>query len=243
MEKKIRLDKFLAEMKRGSRRQIKEIAKKGGIFVNGEAETRTERKIDPSSDLVSIDGIPVVYRAFEYYMLNKPQGVVSATEDKLHRTVIDLLGEETRRDLFPVGRLDIDTEGLLILTNDGELAHRLLSPKKHVDKQYYAEIYGRLPTDSAARMESGMVLEDGTQLQPGKLELLASGSDGNLSQVLLTIQEGKFHQVKRMFEALGCHVEYLKRLSMGSLKLDETLAPGAYRPLTEEELKEIRWWK
>ena len=146
MEKKIRLDKFLVEMKRGSRRQIKETAKKGGIFVNGEA------------------------------------GVVSATEDKLHRTVIDLLGEETRRDLFPVGRLDIDTEGLLILTNDGELAHRLLSPKKHVDKQYYAEIYGRLPTDSAARMESGMVLEDGTQLQPGKLEILASGSDGNLRQ-------------------------------------------------------------
>lgn len=243
MEKKIRLDKFLVEMKRGSRRQIKEAAKKGCIFVNGEAETRTERKIDPNSDLVSMNGIPIMYRAFEYYMLNKPQGVVSATEDKLHRTVIDLLGNETRRDLFPVGRLDIDTEGLLILTNDGELAHRLLSPKKHVDKQYYAEICGTLPTDSAARMERGMILEDGTQLQPGQLKILVSGCDGNLSRVLLTIQEGKFHQVKRMFEALGCHVEYLKRLSMGSLKLDETLAPGAYRPLTEEELKEIRWWR
>ena len=189
MAKLMRLDKYLVEMNKGSRTQIKDAAKKGRIQVNGVPEKKTERKIDPETDEVTFDGQAVSYRAMEYIMLYKPQGVISATEDKRHRTVIDLLSGENRCDLFPVGRLDIDTEGLLLLTNDGDLTHRLLAPGKHVDKVYFARI------------------------------------------------EGKFHQVKRMFEALGCQVVFLKRLSMGSLKLDPELKPGEYRPLTEEELE------
>lgn len=234
MAKAIRLDKFLAEMDKGSRSQIKEAAKKGRIQVNGQTEKKTERKIDPDTDQVLFDGMPVVYRAFEYYMLNKPQGVVSATEDNLHKTVIDLLDGEKRYDLFPVGRLDIDTEGLLLLTNDGDLAHRLLAPKKHVDKQYYAKVSGSLPEDSASIMAAGMTLSDGTEVKPAKLEIL--GITLSYTEIFLTIHEGKFHQVKRMFEALDCKVEYLKRLSMGTLKLDKSLAPGEYRSLTENEV-------
>lgn len=234
MAKAIRLDKFLVEMDKGSRSQIKGAAKKGRIQVNGQTEKKTERKIDPDTDQVLFDGMPVVYRAFEYYMLNKPQGVVSATEDNLHKTVIDLLDGEKRYDLFPVGRLDIDTEGLLLLTNDGDLAHRLLAPKKHVDKQYYAKVSGSLPEDSASIMAAGMTLSDGTEVRPAKLEIL--GTTLSYTEILLTIHEGKFHQVKRMFEALDCKVEYLKRLSMGTLKLDKSLAPGEYRRLTENEV-------
>lgn len=263
MGKSIRLDKFLVEMDRGSRSQIKEAAKKGRIQVNGQVEKKTERKIDPDADEVLFDGIPVAYRALEYYMLNKPQGVVSATEDNLHKTVIDLLTGEKRNDLFPVGRLDIDTEGLLLLTNDGDLAHRLLAPKKHVDKQYYAKVSGNLPDNSVEIMAAGMTLSDGTEVKPAILEIggctellrakqgmsESQENTGNLEQtipcteVLLTIHEGKFHQVKRMFEALDCRVEYLKRLSMGSLQLDETLAPGEYRSLTEEEITRLQQHK
>lgn len=234
MAKAIRLDKFLVEMDKGSRSQIKGAAKKGRIQVNGQTEKKTERKIDPDTDQVLFDGMPVVYRAFEYYMLNKPRGVVSATEDNLHKTVIDLLDGEKRYDLFPVGRLDIDTEGLLLLTNDGDLAHRLLAPKKHVDKQYYAKVSGSLLEDSASIMAAGMTLSDGTEVRPAKLEIL--GTTLSYTEILLTIHEGKFHQVKRMFEALDCKVEYLKRLSMGTLKLDKSLAPGEYRSLTENEV-------
>ena len=236
MGKPIRLDKFLVEMNKGSRSQIKEAAKKGRIQVNGQVEKKTERKVDPAAERVLFDGLPVMYQEFEYYMLNKPQGVVSATQDNLHRTVIDLLPAEKRGDLFPVGRLDIDTEGLLLITNDGDLAHRLLSPKKHVDKQYYAKVDGVLPADSIARMAEGLVLTDaeGTKVKPAKLEILKKETDNN--EILLTIQEGKFHQVKRMFEALGCHVTYLKRLSMGALQLDQALAVGEFRKLTEEEV-------
>jgi len=236
MGKLIRLDKFLVEMNKGSRSQIKEAAKKGRIQVNGQVEKKTERKIDPAAERVLFDGLPVMYQEFEYYMLNKPQGVVSATQDNLHRTVIDLLPAEKRGDLFPVGRLDIDTEGLLLITNDGDLAHRLLAPKKHVDKQYYAKVDGVLPADSIARIAGGLVLTDaeGTKVKPAKLEILKKETDNN--EILLTIQEGKFHQVKRMFEALGCHVTYLKRLSMGALQLDRTLAVGEFRRLTEEEV-------
>lgn len=236
MGKPIRLDKFLVEMNKGSRSQIKEAAKKGRIQVNGQVEKKTERKVDPAAERVLFDGLPVMYQEFEYYMLNKPQGVVSATQDNLHRTAIDLLPAEKRGDLFPVGRLDIDTEGLLLITNDGDLAHRLLSPKKHVDKQYYAKVDGVLPADSIARMAEGLVLTDveGTKVKPAKLEILKKETDNN--EILLTIQEGKFHQVKRMFEALGCHVTYLKRLSMGALQLDQALAVGEFRKLTEEEV-------
>lgn len=249
MGKSIRLDKFLVEMNRGSRSQIKDAAKKGRIRVNGEPEKKTDRKIDPGQDTVTFDGEAVVYQAWEYYMLNKPQGVVSATEDNLHRTVIDLIEDAARKDLFPVGRLDIDTEGLLLITNDGDLAHRLLSPARHVDKQYYARIEGHLPPDAVSRMAEGLTLKDGTEVKPAKLEIIerieeenfaGSGERNPRVGILLTIQEGKFHQVKRMFEALDCRVVFLKRLSMGSLKLDESLQPGEYRKLTEEELKKLK---
>ena len=254
MAKPIRLDKFLADMNRGSRSQIREAAKKGRIQINGVTEKKTDSKIDPETDEVVFDGEKVSYHAYEYYMLYKPQGVISATEDRHHKTVIDLLSGENRRDLFPVGRLDIDTEGLLILTNDGDLTHRLLAPGKHVDKQYYAKVSGILPPDAKEQMAKGMTLEDGTEVKPGRLEILRRATsemqvqeqtsdrldESALSEVLLTIQEGKFHQVKRMFEVLGCRVEYLKRLSMGNLKLDENLAPGEYRRLTDEEIQALQ---
>lgn len=235
MAKLMRLDKYLVEMNKGSRTQIKDAAKKGRIQVNGVQEKKTERKIDPETDEVTFDGQAVSYRAMEYIMLYKPQGVISATEDKRHRTVIDLLSGENRSDLFPVGRLDIDTEGLLLLTNDGDLTHRLLAPGKHVDKVYFARIEGKLPETAVEQMAAGLTLTDGTPVMPGKLEILKQWEKG--AEILLTIQEGKFHQVKRMFEALGCQVVFLKRLSMGSLKLDPELKPGEYRPLTEEELE------
>lgn len=229
----MRLDKFLGEMGVGTRSQIKQMAKMGRIFVNGQAEKKTERKVNLDQDKIQVDNQVVTYVKWEYYMLNKPKGVVSATQDNRYPTVVSLLKGAKRNDLFPVGRLDRDTEGLLLITNDGELAHRLLSPKNHVDKVYYARIQGKLPKDSPERVKEGLVLEDGTKTLPGRLEIIST------EEIRLTIQEGKFHQVKRMVEALGSQVLYLKRLSMGSLCLDEKLAPGEYRPLTEEEIHQL----
>lgn len=240
--KPLRLDRFLVEMGKGSRKEIREMAQKGRIRVNGEVEKKSDRKIDPSADQVEIDREPVEYAATEYFMLNKPQGVVSATEDSRYQTVIDLIDGAVRRDLFPVGRLDLDTEGLLLITNDGALAHRLLSPKKHVDKVYLAHVKGRLPENAVKRMEDGIDMEDGWKTLPAVLKIIESVSTPSeegipVTKVTLTIQEGKFHQVKRMFELLGCQVIYLKRLSMGPLKLDDKLLPGEYRRLTEEEIE------
>lgn len=238
--KEIRLDKFLAEMGLGSRGQIREMARKGRITVDGSPEKRPERKINPETAQVAVDGQMVAYAAWEYYMLYKPQGVVSATEDSRYETVVDLIADRKRQDLFPVGRLDLDTEGLLLITNDGELCHQLLSPKKHVDKVYYAKVEGELPSDALERFSEGLTLSDGIKTMPAVLEVLNQGPQGGLTEVRLTIREGKFHQVKRMFETVGCHVVYLKRLSMGSLTLDEGLRPGQYRSLTEEELKRLK---
>jgi len=238
--KELRLDKYLTEMGEGTRSQIKEMARKGRILVDGIPEKRAERKIDPEQQQVSVDGRPVSYVRYEYYMLNKPQGVVSATEDSRYETVISLIEERKRDDLFPVGRLDIDTEGLLLITNDGDLAHRLLSPKKHVDKVYFARVEGELPPDAKERMEEGLVLSDGTPTMPALLEVLKQGKNKVPSEIHLTIREGKFHQVKRMFETLGCCVIYLKRMSMGSLILDEALKPGEYRPLSEDEILSLK---
>lgn len=232
----MRLDKFLGEMGKGTRSQIKEMAKKGRIIVNGMVEKKPERKINPETDEITLDGCKVAYQAFEYYMLHKPQGVVSATEDGRYQTVTSLIANAVRKDLFPVGRLDIDTEGLLLITNDGDLAHRLLSPRHHVDKTYYAHVTGTLPDDAVRRFQDGIVLEDGTECMPARLELLSGQPEAGKAAIKLTIQEGKFHQVKRMFEALGCQVVYLKRLSMGPLVLDKGLHPGEYRPLTNEEV-------
>lgn len=233
----MRLDKFLGEMGKGTRSQVKEMVRKGRISVNGETEKKPERKINPKEDEILLDGCPVSYKEFEYYMLNKPQGVVSATEDNRYDTVIDLIGGAVRKDLFPVGRLDIDTEGLLLITNDGDLAHRLLSPRHHVDKVYYVHITGSLPTDAKMRFLNGISLEDGTICMPAELKILDEPLEDEKKAVTLTIQEGKFHQVKRMFEAAGCQVVYLKRLSMGPLTLDEELKPGESRPLTDRELE------
>ncbi len=242
MEKKMRLDKLLSEMAVGTRSQIRELARKGRIQVNGEIVKKPDSKVDPKKDRVVCDGVPVIYAAMEYYMLNKPQGVVSATEDNLHRTVVDLIKSSSpkRKDLFPVGRLDIDTEGLLLITNDGDLAHSLLSPRRHVDKTYYAEVEGALLGDAGQRLKEGITLLDGTPVMGARLEILGQGTAEGRTKVTLTIQEGKFHQVKRMFEALGCRVAYLKRLSMGSLKLDESLKPGEYRSLSLEEVEGLK---
>ncbi|MEY8352063.1 pseudouridine synthase [Lachnospiraceae bacterium 54-53] len=238
--KEIRLDKYLGEMGEGTRSQIKEMAKKGRISVDGLPEKRTDRKIDPEVNRVSVDGRSVSYAKFEYYMLNKPGGVVSATQDSRHDTVVGLIGDRKRKDLFPVGRLDIDTEGLLLITNDGSLAHGLLAPKKHVDKVYFVRIEGELPADACRKMEEGLVLSDGTPTLPACLEIIKSADRDGLSEIRLTLREGKFHQVKRMFETLGCRVVYLKRLSMGSLVLDGALKPGEYRPLSGEELRKLK---
>lgn len=238
--KELRLDKYLTEMGEGTRSQIKEMARKGRIMVDGIPEKKAERKIDPEQQQVSVDGRLVSYVRYEYYMLNKPQGVVSATEDSRYETVISLIEERKRDDLFPVGRLDIDTEGLLLITNDGDLAHQLLSPKKHVDKVYFARVEGELPPDAKERMEEGLVLSDGTPTMPARLEVQKQGVAEGPTEIHLTIREGKFHQVKRMFETLGCRVIYLKRMSMGSLILDEALKPGEYRPLSEDEILKLK---
>lgn len=229
----MRLDKFLVEMKKGSRSEVKKLIKSGRVTVDGQTVREPEQKFDPERAQISLDGQTVSYASFEYFMLNKPQGVVSATEDRRFQTVVDLIDTARRKDLFPAGRLDIDTEGLLLITNDGQLAHQLLSPKKHVDKVYFARVEGILPSDVKEQFAKGLTLDGEVKTLPARLELL---KEGPVSEVRLTIHEGKFHQVKRMFEAVGCRVIYLKRLSMGSLVLDETLAPGEYRRLTDDEL-------
>lgn len=240
----MRLDKFLGETGYGTRSQIKEMVRRGRVQMNGQVVKAPELKVNPDTDEVMVDGAAVGYARMEYYMLNKPQGVVSATSDNRYQTVVDLIEDALRQDLFPVGRLDIDTEGLLLITNDGEMAHSLLSPKKHVDKVYMARLSGALPTDAAKQLKEGLKLEDGTKTLPAELaygEETEEDKDGDgLRTVFLTIHEGKFHQVKRMFEVLNCHVEYLKRISMGPLVLDENLRPGEYRPLSEKEVQMLK---
>ena len=235
-----RLDKFLVEMSVASRSTIKDMAKKGRITVNGQIVKASDTKIDESADVVAVDGQVIVFSSTEYFMLNKPAGVITATLDKKAKTVLDLLDERTRNDLFPVGRLDKDTEGLLLITNDGDLAHRLLAPKKHVDKVYYADIRGVVTDEHVRQFASGLTLSDGTAVMPGELVVLDVDSTAKTSRICLTIHEGKFHQVKRMFEAVGTEVTYLKRLSMGPLSLDENLLPGEYRRLTDEEINMLK---
>lgn len=233
----MRLDKFLAEARIGSRSQVKTYVKKGMVTVNEEIVKKAEQKVDIEKDVVKFHGEIVEYVAFEYYMLNKPEGVVSATKDNVSKTVIELIKDKKREDLFPVGRLDKDTQGLLILTNDGELSHNMLSPRKHVDKTYYATIEGIVTKDDVALFLEGVDIGDEKLTMPAKLEILSSD---NISEIKLTIREGRFHQVKRMFEAVGKKVLFLKRIEMGGLKLDESLKPGEYRKLTKEEINLLR---
>lgn len=233
-ERMMRLDKFLCETGFGTRSQVKEMLKKGQVTVNGVAAKKPDQKIDEHKDRITCQGKTASYEKYVYYMLHKPAGVVSATEDKREKTVLDLLKSEDRRDgIFPVGRLDKDTEGFLLLTDDGDLAHRLLSPRKHVDKTYYAKIAGSVTEAHIERFSEGLDIGDEKKTLPAMLEILASKTE--TSEIRITIHEGRFHQVKRMFEAVGCKVTYLKRLSMGAVALDETLAPGDYRPLNEKE--------
>ncbi|HQB63127.1 MAG TPA: pseudouridine synthase [Sedimentibacter sp.] len=235
---KLRIDKILSNTGVGSRKQIKTDARQGAIEVNGTIEKDSSRIIDTETDTVKYKGETINYTRFIYLMMNKPRGVVSATEDNYDKTVIDLLKDEEKfYKPFPVGRLDKDSEGLLIITNDGKLAHELLSPKKHVDKTYYVEAAEEVTEDDVKAFEKGVILkEDNYKTLPAKLQIIESGYP---SICLVTIREGKFHQVKRMFNALDNEVTYLKRISMGTLKLDESLKTGQYRHLTEEEIKEL----
>ena len=235
----MRLDKYLAEMGVGSRQEVKKQIRQGKAAVNGTVVKAADTKIDETCDEVTIGGQNISYVSYEYYMLNKPAGVVSATEDRRDITVIDLIKEKKRKDLFPVGRLDKDTEGLLLITNDGDLAHRLLAPKKHVDKVYYAKVAGIVTEDDVEKFAQGIDIgtEEEEMTRPARLDILKSGEE---SEIRLTIHEGKFHQVKRMFQAVEKEVIYLKRERMGSLCLDENLKPGEYRLLTEEEIENVR---
>ena len=231
----MRLDKYLCETGFGTRSQVKDLLKKGQVMVNSEVVKKPELKINETTDQILCQGKKASYQKNIYLMLHKPAGVVSATEDNREKTVLDLVRPEDRKNsLFPVGRLDKDTEGLLLLTDDGELAHRLLSPKKHVDKTYYAKIDGQVTEEHVKQFREGLDIGDEKKTLPAVLTILLSGP---VSEIEVTIHEGRFHQIKRMFEAVGCKVTYLKRLSMGSLVLDETLPPEEYRPLTEAELE------
>lgn len=235
--KNMRLDKFLSECGICSRSESKIFIKKGMITVNGKKAAKGEEKIDPDNDEIMFKGQKIIYAEFEYYMLNKPAGVVSATEDKNDKTVIDLVPKPHAKDIFPVGRLDKDTEGLLIITNNGETAHRLLSPKKHVDKTYFVRTSGgEIGTEEVEKLENGVDIGEEKLTLPAEIEIL---KNGEISESLLTIREGKFHQVKRMFKAVGREVIYLKRISMGNIKLDESLEKGECRKLSEDEIKII----
>ena len=225
----IRLDKFLADAKVGSRSEVKEYIKKGRIRINDEIAQKAETKIDTEKDKVCFDRERVWQKGFVYYMLNKPKGVVSATTDNLDKTVVELLRKEKYwEELFPVGRLDKDTEGLLLLTNDGVLAHNLLSPKKHVNKVYYALIKGFVTEEDVASFKEGLDIGEKKNTMPSDLHILKSGE---ISEIEVTICEGKFHQVKRMFQAVSKEVIYLKRISMGGYVLDETLKPGEWKEM------------
>lgn len=231
----MRLDKVLSNSGFGSRSEIRRLAKEGLIKVDGSIICEASMHVDPVKSKIEIKGTLLNYREFIYVMMNKPAGVISATSDNKLRTVIDLLPEELSCfDLFPAGRLDIDTEGMLLLTNDGRMAHDLLSPKKHVDKKYYAMIDGLVTDEDIKSFNEGLVLDDGYKTMSAELEIHKAGLS---SEIELTLHEGKFHQVKRMFEAVGKKVTYLKRIQMGGLKLDDSLKPGECRELTAEEVE------
>ena len=235
MGEKMRLDKLLSNMGMGSRNEMRDALKYGWVKVNSVVVKNGKEKVDVEKDEILYQGQRVEYRVFTYLMLNKPQNVISATEDSRNKTVIDLLEPPySKMDLFPVGRLDIDTEGLLLLTNDGVLAHELLSPKKHVPKKYYSKVEGCVTTEDIKAFEEGIPLDDGYICKAALLEIIATTQTH--SEVYVTISEGKFHQIKRMMAHVGKKVVELKRISMGNLSLDETLPLGAYRPLRDEEI-------
>ena len=231
----IRLDKFLCEMEAGTRSQVKDMIKKGMVTVNDEVIKKADYKFDETKATVCLQGKILEYQKFYYYMLNKPAGVVSATEDNFDETVLDLLKDAAGKNLFPVGRLDKDTEGLLLITNDGELSHKLLSPKKHIPKTYLVDTVRDVTEEMTAQLEKGVDIGEEKLTLPAKVKVT------NNRQIHLTITEGKFHQVKRMLKAVGNEVSFLKRLSMGSLILDANLEKGQYRALTKEEINNLKY--
>lgn len=230
----MRLDKFLAHANFGTRREVKKIIRSGWVSVNDQIIKNDDFKIDENKDIICVDNEQVIYQQFYYIMLNKPNGYVSATIDDRYPTVIDLIYEDYALDLFPVGRLDLDTEGLLLLTNDGSLSHELLSPKKHVDKEYYVELEKEYSEQDIKTLEAGVAINDQEVCKEAKVKRI----DNN--KMMLIIQEGKYHQVKRMMHAIDNEVTYLKRVRMGTLKLDKTLPLGEYRALNEEEIKMLK---
>ncbi len=233
----MRLDKFISTTTTLSRAEAKKVIKKG-ILINDKLIKTPDYKIDEFKDQVIVNGNRLVYQKYVYIMMNKPKDTVSATEDAIERTVVDILRDEDRiYKVFPVGRLDKDTEGLMLLTNDGELAHKLISPKKDVEKKYYVEVSGELKNEHLKIIKEGVILEDGYRCKPARLEILDSSKGNSKANIFIT--EGKFHQVKRMMKSLGATVTYLKRLSIGSLKLDENLKLGEYRYLTDDELNKL----
>ena len=226
----IRIDKYLADLELGTRSEVKNLIKKGLITIDGTVCKSPDYKFDENICLVCFQGKPLIYKEFEYYMLNKPQNVVSATQDNYDKTVLDLLKDVRKKDLFPVGRLDKDTEGLLLITNDGALAHSLLSPKKHVNKTYFVGLHSPIEEDAITKLENGVDIGEDKLTLPAKVTVI------DPFHIELTIHEGKFHQVKRMLQAVSNEVTYLKRISFGSLTLDSSLNLGEYRELTEAEL-------
>lgn len=246
---KLRLDKILSDSGLGTRSNVKDMIRKGLISINGSPVTDPGFKADPDSDMITFDGERISYSEYEYIMLNKPGGVITASSDKKQRTVLDLITEKGRRDLFPVGRLDKDTEGLLLITNDGDLAHKLLSPSSKVEKLYIVKVTGeRITPDTIKAFAEGVDIGDIKKAAPARLRLISEelsphALDGRSiydSEAEVTVTEGRFHEVKRLFQTAGCEVTYLKRLSMGTLRLDESLAPGSYRHLSKDELEKLR---
>lgn len=231
----MRLDKYLTQAGVGTRSEVKEYIRKGCVCVDGTVEKHADCKIDENASEITFQGTRIRFQKFVYYMLNKPAGCVSATQDSREKTVADLLCAEGRTDLFPVGRLDKDTEGLLLLTNDGALAHRLLSPRKHVPKQYFVRLAEDLTEDAVRNLEEGVDIGEEKPTLPSVFEW----KDRQTHEAFLTITEGKFHQVKRMFAAVGNKVLYLRRVRMSSLVLDACLSPGEYRPLSADEIKNL----
>lgn len=231
----MRIDKLLANMGYGSRKDVKILLKQGVVRVDDQPVKDAKRQVNLETERVTVQGEVVEYKPFVYLMMNKPAGVISATEDKVESTVVDLIDPSyAHYELFPVGRLDKDTTGLLLLTNDGAFNHALMSPRKHVDKVYVAEVDGEMTTEDVRHFAEGVELEDGYTTKSARLELISKS--GRRSTVRLTLSEGKYHQVKRMIAAVGKHVERLERVQIGALELDPTLEPGAYRELSEEEV-------
>ena len=237
----MRLDKLLSHTGFGSRKEVKELLKKKRVSVNDVIQKDGKLSVNEYEDSICVDGEQLIYQEFVYYMLNKPKGVISATEDPSHRTVVDLIGEgDRKKGLFPVGRLDKDTTGFLLMTTDGELAHQLLSPKKKVPKLYEAKVKGIMTEADVETFASGMTISGGEVCLPAKLKITSVTLEEGYSEISLEIMEGKFHQVKRMVEAVGKKVVELHRVSMGGLTLDGTLKPGQYRALNENEIKKLR---